>query len=189
MLANLFTRMSFTSVPFLLPLFLQTGFHYTPANSGLLLMPMAFGVVASKLFVAPLLKYLGYRRYLVINTILVALLVAIFALVSSNTPWLIIAVLTFFYGIITSVQFSGMNSLAYMEVNHQEMSSATSFVGTLQTFSQSLGVAVAALLLHFVAFTVNTTLVNPIVFKLAFVILGVFTLISVMIFFRLKKGL
>jgi EmrB/QacA subfamily drug resistance transporter len=186
-LANLFTRMSFTSVPFLLPLFLQVGFDYTPAESGLLLMPMAFGVVASKLVVAPLLKYLGYRRYLISNTLLVALIVTSFALVSNNTPWVVVAILTFFYGVITSVQFSGMNSLAYIELNHQEVSTATSFIGTLQTFSQSLGVAIAALLLHFVAFIVSTSLVNPVAFKLAFVILGIFTLISVIIFFQIKK--
>lgn len=186
--ANIFNRMSFTSIPFLLPLFLQLGFNYTPADSGLLLMPMAFGIIVSKIFVASLLKKLGYRRYLIITTILMSSLIAIFALLSSNTSWLMIAILTFGYGVLTSQQFSGMNSLAFIELNHQEMSSATSIMGTLNQFSQSLGVAAAAMLLHFTSFTFNTSVMNPLAFKWTFVILAICTLISTIIFFGLKKS-
>jgi EmrB/QacA subfamily drug resistance transporter len=187
-LANIFTRMSFTSAPFLLPLFLQVGFNYSPTDSGLLFLPMALGIIVSKLFVAPVLKYLGYRRYLISNTLLVGVLMAIFGLLSAQTPWPVITVLTFFYGILTSQQFSGMNSLAYIELNNQQMSSATSFMGTLQQFSQSLGVALAAILLHVVAFGLSVSLMNPLTFKVVFGILGIFTLLSAIVFVGLQKS-
>lgn len=187
-LGNLLTRIGFGGMPFLLPLLFQIGFHYSPTDSGLLLMPMALGVMVSKSFVAVLLKKLGYRNYLIINTIFVGVGVMSFSLLTIKTPWEIIALQTFILGIIFSQQYSGMNSLAYQELTQQQLSNATSLMGTLQQFSQSLGVGIAALLVHMGLFFTHTTLMTSEIFKVVFIILGLTTLASGVIFFRLKKG-
>lgn len=183
---NLVTRIGFGGMPFLIPLLLQINFNYSPAQSGLLLMPIAFGVIISKLFTAKLLKYLKYRRYLIINTILVGLLVMSFALITHNTSWIVIVIVTFLYGILTAQQYAGMNSLGYQEVSEQQLSSATSFMGTLQPLSQTFGVAVAAILLYVGLFFMKSNALTPEIFKIAFIALGVITLLSLPIFWRLR---
>ncbi len=185
---GLCVRLGFGGIPFLLPLLFQIGFHYSPAESGLLLMPMALGIFVSKTFVPSLLRYLGYRRYLIINTVLVSFLIASFTLLRADTPWALIVVQTFILGILFSLQFSGMNSLAYQEVNHQQLSGATSVMGTMQQFSDSLGVAFAALLLHLSLLLVHSAVIIPEIFKEVFIILGCVTLLAGTIFLRLKQG-
>lgn len=187
-LGNLFSRIGFGGMPFLLPLLLQINFHYSPADSGLLLMPMAVGIMVSRQFTPALLRYLGYRRYLLSNTILVSLAVASFALISAETSWIIIAILTFIFGVLISQQYSGMNALAYQELSQQQLSSATSCMGTLIQFSQSFGVAIAALLLHLGLVFSNSTIITPEIFKWTFIILGLLTLASTPIFLSLKAG-
>jgi EmrB/QacA subfamily drug resistance transporter len=187
-LSGLFVRLGLGGLPFLLPLLFQIGFHYSPAQSGLLLMPMALGTLSSKSFVAFLLKKVGYRRYLLLNTFMSGCWIISLALLTSHTSVLIIIIQNFILGVLFSQQFSGMNSLAYQEVSQKQLSSATSFMSTLQQFSQSLGVAVAALLIHLGLFATNTNLITPEIFKWVFVILGLVTLVSGVIFFRLPAG-
>jgi EmrB/QacA subfamily drug resistance transporter len=184
--ANLFTRMSFGGLPFLLPLLLQLEFHYSPAKSGLLIMPIAFGVIVSKPFVTRSLAHFGYRRYLILNTVLLGLLVTSFSLLTLHTSWIVIALQTFIFGILLSQQYSGMNSLAYQEVEQKSLSSATSFITTWIQFSQSFGVAIAALLLHLSLSLMGLSVLNISVFKWTFGILGLLTLLSTSIFFYLK---
>lgn len=70
-LGNLLSRLGFGGIPFLLPLLLQMGLGYPAQISGLLLSPIAIGVVVSKQFTFQLLKYLGYKKLLIINTLVV----------------------------------------------------------------------------------------------------------------------
>jgi EmrB/QacA subfamily drug resistance transporter len=185
---NLLARIGFGGIPFLLPLLLQICFHYSPANSGLLLMPMALGVMLSKAFVTTLLRFLGYRHFLMLNTALISIVIASFALLNIHTSWIIIAIQVFVLGVLFSQQYSGMNSLAYQELGQKQLSSATSFMGTLQQFSQSLGVAITALLMKLGLELTHTIILTEMIFEWVFVILGIITLATIIIFFRLQKN-
>lgn len=186
-LGNLFSRLSFGGVPFLLPLLLQIALSYSPQLSGLLIAPMAAGVLLVKLFTLRLLRFFGFRRLLVLNTLLVACCVWGFTLVRAHTSIYLIGVLTFCFGLIIAVQYSGMNALAFAEVSTDDLSGAASIMGTLQQMSQSFGVALAALLLRY--YSVGTEMVFDLVapvFHRVFFAMGFITLLSTLIFLRLK---
>ena len=184
---NLFARLGFGGVPFLLPLMLQIGLGYSAVLSGMLLVPIAFGIILVKAISLRVLRKLGYRRTLVINTILVGMLLWVFQIIHLDTSPYAIALLTFVFGLLISLQYSAMNSLAYADMTAEELSSATSIVSTTQQLSQSFGVAAAALLLRYYspAATASTFILTPEVFHQTFFAMGCLTLLTSLIFFKL----
>lgn len=188
-IGNLFGRLGFGSLPFLLPLLLQIGFGYSAQLSGLLIVPVAVGILVVKSISLTLLRLLGYKRLLLANTILVAFSLWTFIMVDNTTSTYFIALLTFLFGFLIALQYSGMNSLAFADIHADDLSSATSIVSTVQQFSQSLGVAVGALLLHYYAVKpVTAASLTPLVFHQTFFAMGFITLLCTFIFTRLKAN-
>jgi EmrB/QacA subfamily drug resistance transporter len=187
-MGNVFARLGFGGMPFLLPLLQQVGLGYSAQLSGLLLAPMAFGIIFSKLFALHALRWMGYRRYLFANTLCVALILWIFQIINADTSAYTIAVLTFIFGIFLSSQFTGMNSLAFADIHEDELSASTSITSTVQILGQSLGVAVAAILLrYFSSFPgEQANLLTIPIFHQAFFAMGIITILSSVIFIRLK---
>lgn len=186
---NLICRLSFGGMPFLLPLLLQIGLGYSAQLSGALLVPIAFGIFSVKRFSINLLRLLGYKKLLVVNTLLIGLAIWAFRLVGPNTPLTGIAILTFLYGVLITLQFSGCNSLGYADLPDDELSTATGLVSTVQQLAQSFGVALGALLLRY--FSIHTDehfSLTPTTFHSVFFALGIFTFCSAIIFLRLKPN-
>ncbi len=188
-LGNLLARLGFGGVPFLLPLLLQIGLGYTAVISGLLLAPIAIGVIVIKILSLRVLKLFGYRKTLFFNTILVGTLIWTLQIIGAFTPIYMIALLTFVFGLLISMQFSGMNSLAYADIGADDLSAATSIVSTTQQLAQSFGVATAALLLYFYAPQSDGNLqLTPGVFHQTFYAMGYLTFVSTLIFLRLTPN-
>jgi EmrB/QacA subfamily drug resistance transporter len=186
-LGNLFSRLGFGGIPFLMPLLFQIALGYPPQISGLLIAPIALGILAMKPFTLRMMKLLGYKKLLMINTVLVGSMLCSLTLITSATPLFVIIGFTFVYGFLTATQYSGMNSLAYIELPEEHLSAATSIMSTLQQISQSFGVAVGALLLrYFSAQAENGFTLTAAVFHHTFFALGIITLLSVVIFTRLR---
>ena len=187
---SFFTRIGIGGVPFLLPLLYQVGLGYTPVQSGLLIMPQAIGAMAVKAVMSRILAAIGYRWVLISNTIIIALLLFIFATVGLHTPVWMITLQAFFYGAFTSLQYTSMNTLVYADTNDQQSSAASSIASTGQQMSISFGVATAGLATAF--FVPQVSRVNPIemvhgIHKALFA-LGLLTLISTIVFRSLKSG-
>src|SRR3990167_6926842 len=85
-IANLCTRLGFGSMAFLLPLFQQIALGFSAQFSGILMAPMAFGVIFSKMVASKILRKTGYRRYLLVNTAIMAMLLWMYQLVTQHTP-------------------------------------------------------------------------------------------------------
>jgi EmrB/QacA subfamily drug resistance transporter len=183
-IGNLFARLGFGGVPFLLPLLLQVGLGYSAQLSGLLLVPVALGILLIKVISLRILRFTGYKQLLLLNTWGVALSLCLFRIINAHTSYYLIAVLTFLFGFLISLQYSGMNSIAYAEIPAEELSGATSIVSTTQQLSQSLGVASTALLLRYYSPSFNTLTVD--VFHKTFLAMSFLTLLSMFIFLRLK---
>lgn len=186
-IGNLFARLGFGGVPFLLPLLFQIGLGYSAQLSGLLLVPIALGILLVKAISLRILRYLGYKRLLLMNTFLVGFSLWTFRIVNGNTSIYIIGTLTFIFGFLISLQYSGMNSLAYAEIYEDDLSAATSIVGTMQQLAQSIGVAASALLLQY--YSSNSIVpfqLTPDVFHHTFFTLGILTFLSTLIFTSLK---
>jgi EmrB/QacA subfamily drug resistance transporter len=187
---SFFTRLGIGGVPFLLPLLYQVGLGFTPVQSGLLIMPQAIASMTTKALLPRILTRVGYRRVLISNTVILGVLLLLFATVGLHTPVWLIVVQAFFYGGFASLQYTSMNTLVYADVNDQQSSNASSIASTAQQMSMSFGVASAAL---------ATALFIPDRFHSdpkemihgihkAFVVLGLFTILSTIIFSRLKRG-
>jgi EmrB/QacA subfamily drug resistance transporter len=187
---NLFTRLGIGGIPFLLPLLYQVGLGFTPIQSGLLIMPQAFAAMSLKLTMPHILKKFGYRRVLIANTIVLGLLILLFSTIDVGTPVWVIVAMAFTFGFLTSLQYTSMNTLAYADVNEKEASGASTIASTVQQLAVSFGIAAASLATAlFIPDRMHATapeLIHGI--HLAFLFLGVLTIVSTMVFNELKSG-
>jgi EmrB/QacA subfamily drug resistance transporter len=187
---SFFTRIGIGGVPFLLPLLYQIGLGLTPIQSGLLIMPQALAAMSTKVVLRRILTRIGYRSVLVSNTVALGLMLLLFATVGQRTPIWLIALQAFCYGALTSLQYSSMNTLVYADISDEQTSNASSIASTAQQMSLSFGVAAAGLATAF--FVPDRIRSNPaeLVHGLhqAFLVLGAFTVLSVVVFRRLTSS-
>jgi MFS family permease len=185
---SFFTRLGIGGIPFLFPLLYQVGLGFTPIQSGLLMMPQAIASMSLKLTMPKILARLGYRGVLISNTVMLGLLILLFATIGAGTPvWLIVAQ-AFCYGFFTSLQYTSMNTLAYADVTDEQTSSASTIASTMQQMSVSFGVATASLATAFFIpdrFHSNAPEMIHGVHR-AFLLLGGMTILSTVIFADLR---
>lgn len=184
-----FTRLGIGGVPFLLPLLYQLGLGYTPVQSGLLIMPQAVGAMAIKAAMTKILARFGYRGVLISNTLVIGVLLILFATIGLHTPiWFIVA-LAFLYGGFTSLQYTSMNTLVYADTTESQASAASSIASTMQQMSISFGVAAAGLTTAFFLPHGNA-FGAPVISGIhkAFLALGSLTVLSTIVFAGLKKS-
>jgi EmrB/QacA subfamily drug resistance transporter len=185
---NLFTRLGIGGIPFLLPLLYQVGLGFSPIKSGLLIMPQAIAAMSLKLTMPLILKRFGYRAVLITNTLMLGIMIMLFATIDVATPVWLIAMMAFTYGFMTSLQYTSMNTLAYADVVAQEASGASTIASTVQQMAVSFGVATASLAAalfipdHFRA--TAPQMIHGI--HLALLALGALTIVSTVVFSRLR---
>ena len=184
------TRLGIGGIPFLFPLLYQVGLGFTPIQSGLLMMPQAIAAMSLKVTMPRILARLGYRAVLISNTLIIGLLILLFATISKGTPVWLIVIEVFFYGFFTSLQYTSMNTLVYADVSQEQESAASSIASTMQQMAISFGVAAASLVTVF--FIPDHSRSNPAQFihgiHRAFLVLGGMTLVSTIVFLELKRG-
>jgi EmrB/QacA subfamily drug resistance transporter len=139
------TRIGMGGMPFLLPLLYQLGLGLPAWQSGLLMMPSAFAAMTLKLVTAPILRRFGYRRVLVVNTVLIGVAISLFSQVGPGTPIPLIVLLALCLGFFNSMQFSAMNTLGYADVEGAQTSMASTLASAAQQLSMSFGLATASL--------------------------------------------
>jgi EmrB/QacA subfamily drug resistance transporter len=187
---SFFTRLGIGGVPFLLPLLYQVGLGLNPVESGLLIMPQAVAAMTTKFFMPKILDRLGYRAVLVSNTVALGALLMLFATIRPGTPIWLIVLQAFCYGALTSTQYTSMNTLVYADVPDASASNASSIASTLQQLSISFGVAIAGLTTVYLIPDRLRADPAAIISGLheAFLALGAFTILSTLVFSRLKRA-
>lgn len=186
---SFFTRLGIGGVPFLLPLLYQVGLGFSAIESGLLIAPQAIAAMSTKFLMPKILARVGFRGVLMSNTVVLGLLLLLFATIGLRTPVWVIVLQAFCYGTFSSLQYTSMNTLTYADVNEVQTSNAGSIASTTQQMSISFGVASAGLAtaLFIPASHANQRdMIHGI--HLALVVLGGFTILSTMVFRRLKSG-
>jgi EmrB/QacA subfamily drug resistance transporter len=139
------TRLGVGGLPFLLPLLYQLGLGLPAWQSGLLMMPTAAGAMGMKLLSGPILRRYGYRKVLILNTVMMGLTICFFSLVDAATPMIWIVLLGWAQGFFNSLQFSSMNSMAYADIETSDSSMASTISSSLQQMSLSFGLACGSL--------------------------------------------
>jgi EmrB/QacA subfamily drug resistance transporter len=184
---NLFTRLGIGGIPFLLPLLYQVGLGFSPIQSGLLIMPQAFAAMSLKLTMPGILRRFGYRTVLISNTLMLGIMIMLFATINVTTPVWLIVVMAFIYGFLTSLQYTSMNTLAYADVGEHEASGASTIASTVQQLAVSFGIATASLAAAvFIPDRLHATAPQMIHgIHLAMFVLATLTIVSTFVFARL----
>jgi EmrB/QacA subfamily drug resistance transporter len=187
-LGNLFSRLGSGSMPFLIPLLLQVGLGHSPTEAGMMMIPVALAGMVSKRLIVPIVKTFGYRRVLLVNTLLVGAAMASFALIAPGQPaWLRIVQLAAF-GMVNSLQFTAMNTVTLRDLEGDLASGGNSLLSMVMMLSMSLGVAMASgLLAAFTAvFGAARGVATLPAFHATFVCMGLVTAVSAWIFWQLE---
>ena len=184
------TRLGLGGLPFLLPLLYQVGLGLPAWQSGLLMMPAAAAAMGMKLISLPLLRRLGFKKVLVINTLLIGITISLFSCINSETPIVLIVFLGLAQGFFNSLQFSSMNSMAYADVNESESSMASTLTSSFQQMSMSFGLAVGSLVAAWFLGDLPQTDRGAVTNALhyAFLTLGALTFVSSLSFWTLRPN-
>jgi EmrB/QacA subfamily drug resistance transporter len=183
------TRLGVGGIYFLLTLLFQVGFGYSPVMAGLLQTPQAIAMLSTRFFVASIIRHFGYRRVLIVNTVLAGVMILSFATFDANTPVWRLCTQVFLFGAVMSIQYTAVNTLGFVDLVPAQASMGSSMSSTAQNLSISFGVAFASLLMalflpagaaygdHYVA-----------AFRATVIILGIATTLSATVFYRVPRS-
>jgi EmrB/QacA subfamily drug resistance transporter len=179
LIAGSLTRISAGALPFLLPLMMQLGFGMSAAQSGLITFISAAGAVLMKTTAKPFLRRFGFRNVLVWNGIFSTLMIT--ACAAFRPDWSLTAIYLVLGvgGFFQSLQFTAYNTIAYAELPSQALSAATSFYTTFQQLMLSLGICVAAGVLHASVHWHGREHAVPGDFSVAFLVVTAISILSV----------
>lgn len=187
-LGGFITRIGIGGMPFLLPLFYQVGLQLPAWQSGMLMMPTAIAAMAMKLLSRPILKYMGYRRVLIVNTVLMGFTIMCFSLIKSaqHIVWIVLLALT--QGFFTSMQMTSNNSMGYADIAPIDASMASTIASSFQQISMSFGLACGSLLAGWLLNGIPQSNADMVITALhkVFIILGIVTIVSSVTFHTLK---
>jgi EmrB/QacA subfamily drug resistance transporter len=142
--AGFLFRIGIGAIPFLLPLMLQLGFHFSPAQSGAITFVSSAGAIVMKPLATRVLGRFGFRNTLFVNGLLAAGFLAMSAAFRPAWPIAAIYAVLLLGGFCRSLQFTAYNTIAYGDVDRAHMSAATSLYSTLQQVSLTVGVTAGA---------------------------------------------
>lgn len=144
-------RLPVRAAAFVLPLLFQAELGYSAFQAGLLLLAMNGGDLVLKIVTTHTLRHYGFRNVLLAGGTATVLLVVACAHFSAATPtWLLVGVLAA-CGMARSLLFTGMSTLAFADVPHGELPSASVLWNMAQQITNALGVSLAALFLNLTA--------------------------------------
>jgi EmrB/QacA subfamily drug resistance transporter len=181
-------RIAIMASPFLLPLMFQVAFGMNAFQSGLLVLTMFAGNLMMKTATTPLLRNFGFRSVLVANGVISGFLIMGCGFLMPQTPRFAIMSVLFLHGLSRSMQFTSLNTLAFVDIPKPLMSSATSFSAVVQQMGMGMGVAVGAVMLRAAAWMrgEHTGIPSLMDFHIAFWLVGVISLLAVIDCFGLE---
>jgi len=188
LVGNLFSRVGSAAIPFLVPLLLQVSLGYTPLEAGSTMIPIVVAAIVSRRFAPRLILQAGYRKFLIVNTVLLSFVIASLAMMNPHVPaWLRVIQLVIF-GTVNAFQFSAMNSLTLTDLETKYTASGNSLLSMTQMLAMSFGVANAGAILtafHRYFDSAGKTPVHA--FQATFICMGAITLMSTWVFTQLGR--
>ncbi|EPY6831553.1 MFS transporter [Klebsiella pneumoniae] len=183
-------RASISAVPFLLPLLFQVGFGMDPFHSGLLVLAVFVGNLTIKPATTPLIRWLGFRRLLLINGALNVCSLLACALLTPQTPVWAIMLILYLGGVFRSIQFTGVSTLAFADVPATQMSDANTLFSTASQLAVGLGITLGAIGIRLgeqVGDWLHLTELPGISFRLSFVFIALICLVGMIDSLHLAK--
>jgi len=185
MTAGSLFRIGIGAIPFLMPMMLQVAFGLSAIQSGALTFIGAVGAFSMKMFAPALLRHFGFRALLAVNAVLSGGLLASYGLFRPSTSHTIIFALLLIGGFLRSLQFTGLNSLAFADISRHTSSHASTLSSVMQQLSFSLGIASGAAIVSATAALSGSLSPSAMDFMPAFFFVGGIAALSGVAYLRL----
>jgi len=185
-LGGSFSRMVLGATMFLFPLYFQFALGASVVVTGYLMAVLAFGQIALRLGLDPLLKNLGIKKLLIVNSaVMGALLTVLLAFGSGDSFWLLGGFM-FLFGLIHSIQLSTLAGLNFSGLPQEALGRATSIGAVVQRLAMAFGISLTAILLG----ASSGGAAEPVRadFVLPTLVLAGTMLLSIVSFLALRKG-
>ena len=115
------------SLVFLLPLLLQVVFGMTAFASGTITFATALGSISMKMTAKPILRRFGFRKVIIVNSVISAATIAMCGFFTAATPVLLIFVLLLIAGFFQSLQYTATQAMSYADIEQPQMARRPAF--------------------------------------------------------------
>lgn len=183
MVGGFVSRVSISTLPFLLPLLFQVGLGFDPFVAGLFVLWYGLTNLGIKPWTGTILRRWGFRGVLWRNTLVNAAAIGACAIIGPTTDWGLAAVLLAMAGASRSMQFTSLNALAFADVPPSQMAAANTLFNTGFQAAIGMGIALGAVLLR-AGQAVQGSGVAP--FRAAFLFTALLALVPLLSFLRLR---
>jgi EmrB/QacA subfamily drug resistance transporter len=182
---NLIARIGGNAIMFLMPLLFQLELGMSALQAGMMMLPTAVAAVGIKRYIVPLISAYGYRRFLIVNTLLVGAATIAFATISPSLPvWAIVLQLGLF-GAFNSMQNGAMNSVTLKDLSQRDASSGNSLYSMAQMLAVGLGVTIGGVMVKLLSSAWSDPMLA---FRATFMLLGLITCVSAGVFAAMKPN-
>lgn len=185
-LGNLATRLGISAIPLLLPLMIQLAYKESAVISGWIVAPMALTAMFGKSYVIKILNKFGYRKTLMVNTMIIGFLICLLAIPNIHTSIYWFIPILGLMGFFNSIQFTSMNTISIADLRQFQESSGNSLISVNQQLAIGFGIAFGLVILNFFQHSgfVGKEHVHE-SFRYTFLVMGVMTFFSGLVFRRL----
>lgn len=185
-LGNLATRLGISSISLLIPLMIQVAYHKSPVVSGWIIAPMAVTAMFGKTLVISILKKLGFRTTLMLNTFIIGVLICLLSIPNIHTSIYWYIPIICLIGFFNTIQFTSMNSIAIADLRTNHTSSGNSLISVNQQLAIGFGISFGLLVLKI--FEDSPIIHGQILeaFRYTFLAMGIITILSGLVFRRLQ---
>lgn len=187
-LGGFFSRLGIGGLPFILPFLYQVGLGFPAWKAGLLTIPTALAAIGLKFFSSSVLALFGYKRVLILNTVLISFALFFYAQVDKDTSIELIIFINVVLGCLSSLQMASINSLVFSDIAKNQSSVASTMSSSVQQLTFSFGLTGSALVIGFFIENLDTQILDKTIhaLSLSFIALGAITLLSTLWFFYLE---
>ena len=144
-------RLPFRASGFVLPLLFQVCLGFSAFQSGLLIVGLNGGDLALKAVANQVLRRIGFRWALASGALLTAAAILSWLTFAPGAPFWLIFVLLAAGGMARSVLMTGLVSMTFADVPHEEIGGATVLSNVVNQSTGALGIALAAIVLNLAA--------------------------------------
>lgn len=136
-----FLWLSVGALPYLLTVFLQSYFGWSPVKAGMYILFIFLGNIGIKPFTTFIIEHIRYKKtfYLAFFWILISSLG--FALTTPSTPGIILIILAVFSGMGRSLSLTAYNGLCFSELRHEERNDANTLTAVTSNLATGLGIS------------------------------------------------
>jgi len=185
LIGGAFARLVLGASPFLLAMLLQVSFGLSALAAGAMTFTSAAGGLFMKTAAPPIIRSFGFRRVLMVNTVITAGILMAYSLFTPVTSYMLIVLVLFTGGFFRSLQFTCLQALAYADVPQEKMSGASSLASMGQQLSQAIGIGLAAVVLELTLRLSGSNQLDAHTIGPTFVAIAVISLLSLLFFLKL----